>query len=144
MKIIITVIMLIIASTFIMTQEEIVFEQDDIVTFLDDDFIVINNSFHYVESNPQSIPDIFMAPIKGFVEAALIIGFVLFVGGIFGVLQKTQAVDSVIKSIAKAHKKSKIVKIMLIPLFMILFSLGGAAFGMSEEIIPFILIFVPS
>ena len=105
--------------------------------------VVVNNSFHYVESNPQSIPDVFMAPIKGFVEAALIIGFVLFVGGIFGVLQKTQAVDSVIKSISKAHNKSKVVKKMLIPIFMIIFSLGGAAFGMSEEIIPFILIFVP-
>ena len=105
--------------------------------------VVVNNSFHYVESNPQSIPDVFMAPIKGFVEAALIIGFVLFVGGIFGILQKTQAVDSVIKSIAKAHHKSKVVKKMLIPIFMIIFSLGGAAFGMSEEIIPFILIFVP-
>lgn len=105
--------------------------------------IVVNNSFHYVESNPQGIPDVFMAPIKGFVEAALIIGFVLFVGGIFGVLQKTEAVDSLIKSIAKAHNKSKIVKKMLIPIFIIIFSLGGAAFGMSEEIIPFILIFVP-
>jgi len=105
--------------------------------------VVVNNSFHYVESNPQSIADLFMAPIKGFVEAALIIGFVLFVGGIFGVLQKTQAVDSVIKSISKAHNKSKVVKKMLIPIFMIIFSLGGAAFGMSEEIIPFILIFVP-
>ena len=83
--------------------------------------VVVNNSFHYVESNPQSIPDVFMAPIKGFVEAALIIGFVLFVGGIFGILQKTQAVDSVIKSIAKAHHKSKVVKKMLIPIFMIIF-----------------------
>lgn len=105
--------------------------------------IVVNNSFHYVESNPQGIADVFMAPIKGFVEAALIIGFVLFVGGIFGVLQKTEAVDSLIKSLAKAHNKSKIVKKMLIPIFIIIFSLGGAAFGMSEEIIPFILIFVP-
>ena len=105
--------------------------------------IVISNSFHYVDSNPQSIPDVFMAPIKGFVEAALIIGFILFVGGVFGVLQKTEAVDSVIKSIAKAHTKSKVVKRMLIPIFMIIFSLAGAAFGMSEEIIPFILIFVP-
>ena len=90
--------------------------------------IVVNDSFHYVESNPQSITDIFMAPIKGFVEAALIIGFVLFVGGIFGILQKTEAVDSLIKSIAKAHKKSKIIKIMLIPVFMILFSLGRCRF----------------
>jgi uncharacterized ion transporter superfamily protein YfcC len=35
-----------------------------------------------------------MAPIKGFVEAALIIGFVLIVGGAFAVLQKTEAIDN--------------------------------------------------
>ncbi|MBU0474749.1 MAG: TIGR00366 family protein [Bacteroidetes bacterium] len=105
--------------------------------------IVIPESFHYVESNPQSIADILRAPIKGFVEATLIIGFVLFVGGIFGILHKTEAIDSMIKSIAKAHRKSDLIKKMLIPIFMIIFSLAGAVFGMSEEIIPFILIFVP-
>jgi uncharacterized ion transporter superfamily protein YfcC len=31
----------------------------------------------------------------------------------------------------------------MIPVFVTLFSLGGATFGMNEEAIPFILIFVP-
>ncbi len=31
----------------------------------------------------------------------------------------------------------------MIPVLMILFSLGGSVFGMAEEIIPFVLIFVP-
>jgi uncharacterized ion transporter superfamily protein YfcC len=101
------------------------------------------DSFHYVASNPQGFVALMMAPIKGFVEAAQIIGFVLIVGGAFAVLQRTDAIDSMIKSVAQAHTHSKFVRVMMIPVFITMFSLGGATFGMSEEAIPFILIFVP-
>ncbi len=105
--------------------------------------VVKKDSYHHVESNPQNIDDVLKAPIKGFVEAAQIIGFVLLVGGVFGIFQKTEAVDSAIMAIAKAHGQYRIVRKSVIPIFMTIFSLAGAAFGMSEEIIPFILIFVP-
>ena len=101
------------------------------------------NSFRYVQSNPQGFIALMMAPIKGFVEAAQIIGFVLIVGGAFAVLQATDAIDSMIKTVAKAHTHSPFVRAMIIPVFVTMFSLGGATFGMSEEAIPFILIFVP-
>ena len=100
-------------------------------------------SFHYVPSAPQGPAALMMAPIKGFVDAGLIIGFVLIVGGAFNVVQKTEAIDALIKSIAKAHDSSKLVRATVIPVFLTLFSLGGATFGMSEEAIPFVLIFVP-
>ncbi len=38
-------------------------------------------SFHHIGSSPQGPVALMMVPIKGFVEAALIIGFVLIVGG---------------------------------------------------------------
>ena len=101
------------------------------------------NSFHYIPSAPQGFIALMMAPIKGFVEAAQIIGFVLIVGGAFAVLQRTDAIDSMIKTVAKAHTHSPFVRAMIIPVFVTMFSLGGATFGMSEEAIPFILIFVP-
>ena len=101
------------------------------------------HSFHYVASDPQGLVALMMAPIKGFVEAALIIGFVLIVGGAFSVLQKTEAIDAMIKSVARAHTSSAAVRATIIPVFVTMFSLGGATFGMSEEAIPFILIFVP-
>lgn len=100
-------------------------------------------SFHYVASNPQGLVALLKAPIRGFVESAQIIGFVLFVGGAFAVLQRTEAIDTAIRSIARAHTRSQLVRTMLIPVFVTLFSLGGATFGMNEEVIPFILIFVP-
>lgn len=105
--------------------------------------IVVGDSYHHVEGNPQDVFDVLTAPIDGFVDAALIIGFVLIVGGAFGVFTKTEAVDSGIKAIAKAHSGSALVRKLLIPIFMTLFSLGGSVFGMGEEVIPFILIFVP-
>jgi uncharacterized ion transporter superfamily protein YfcC len=100
-------------------------------------------TFHFVESKPQGLAALMMAPIKGFAEAGLIIGFVLITGGAFAVLHKTEAIDAMIKSIAQAHTRSAFVRAALIPVFVTMFSLGGATFGMNEEAIPFILIFVP-
>ncbi len=105
--------------------------------------VIDGNSFHKVESNPQGIFDVFTAPIKGIVKASLIIGFVLIVGGAFSVFQKTGAITAGISAVVKAHENHRTVRIFLIPIFMTLFSLGGAIFGMSEEVIPFILIFIP-
>lgn len=107
--------------------------------------VVVSGSYHHVDENPQGVFDVLTAPIDGFADhdGALIIGFVLIVGGAFGVFTRTEAVDSGIKAIAKAHSKSPIIRKMLIPIFMVLFSFMGSAFGMSEEVIPFILIFVP-
>jgi uncharacterized ion transporter superfamily protein YfcC len=105
--------------------------------------VIAPDSFRQVPSHPQGPVALLTAPIKGFVEAALIIGFVLLVGGAFNVLHKTEAIDALIKSVAKAHSRSRWVRAGLIPLFVTLFSIGGATFGMAEEAIPFVLIFIP-
>ena len=107
--------------------------------------VVVAGSFHSVKSNPQGIGAILMAPIRGFTNksAALIVGFILIVGGVFAILAKTRAIDAAIMAVAKAHDKSPIIEILYIPIFMVIFSLGGGSFGMGEEVIPFILIFVP-
>lgn len=105
--------------------------------------VVVQNSFRYVDSNPQGLFDLFVSPLKGFVEAGLIIGFVLIVGGAFNVLAKTEAINSLINKLAKAYKTSKTLQNLFIPVLMLMFSLGGATFGMNEEIIPFVLIIVP-
>jgi uncharacterized ion transporter superfamily protein YfcC len=105
--------------------------------------VVVQNSFQYVGSKPQGLFALFIAPLKGFVEAAMIIGFVLIVGGAFNVLAKTDAINSLINKLAKAHKTSATLRTFFIPVMILLFSLGGATFGMNEEIIPFVLIIVP-
>lgn len=105
--------------------------------------LIVAGSFHAAEARPQGLTAFLTAPIKGFVEAALIIGFVLIVGGAFAVLQKTEAIDAMIKAVARAHGRSALVRAAVIPGFVTLFSLGGASFGMAEEAIPFVLIFIP-
>jgi uncharacterized ion transporter superfamily protein YfcC len=105
--------------------------------------VIDPDSFRTIASNPQGLVALLTAPLKGFVEAALIIGFVLIVGGVFNVLHKTEAIDAMIKTVAKAHTHSALVRACVIPLFVTMFSLGGATFGMAEEAIPFVLIFIP-
>lgn len=58
-------------------------------------------------------------------------------------MQKTGAIEGGVRNLARAHQSSPWVRRLTIPIFMVLFSLGGAIFGMAEEVIPFILIFVP-
>jgi uncharacterized ion transporter superfamily protein YfcC len=105
--------------------------------------VVLPNSFQYVNQNPQGITALFISPLKGFVEASVIIGFILIVGGAFSVLQKTEAINALITKLARAHKNSRTMRNLFIPVLLTLFSLGGATFGMNEEIIPFVLIIVP-
>lgn len=105
--------------------------------------VVVQNSFTYIENEPQGVVDLFTSPLKGFIEAAHIIGFILIVGGAFNVLAKTDAINAVINKLAKAHQTSEPLRKLFIPTLILLFSLGGATFGMNEEIIPFVLIIVP-
>ncbi len=112
-------------------------------TLLNGREVVVQNSFEYTESKPQGFLALFISPLKGFVEAGLIIGFILIVGGSFNILAKTDAINSLINKLAKAHHSSAFLKTMFIPILIFMFSLGGATFGMNEEIIPFVLIIVP-
>lgn len=115
--------------------------------------VVVPGTFAYIERPAPGIwqviagtlAAILMAPIAGISdpEAIPIIAFVLLVGGAFAVLQATGAVDAALRRLVAASEQSNALRVLLIPIFMVLFSLGGATFGMAEEVIPFVLIFVP-
>ena len=69
-----------------------------------------------------------------------IIAFILVVGGSFGIVLRTGAVESgIMRVISMTNGK----EIFLVPILTVLFSLGGAVFGMGEEAIPFVMILVP-
>lgn len=103
----------------------------------------VSGSFHIVPSQPQGLGALFVSPARGFIDAAQIIAFLFIVGGTFAVIQKTGAVAAFIHNLALGFGRRKTLRILLIPVLMIVFSLGGAVFGMCEETMPFILIFVP-
>lgn len=75
-----------------------------------------------------------------FGTAVGIIAFILVVGGAFGVVLRTGAVEAGIMRVIHLTNGKEI---LLIPILVVLFSLGGAVFGMGEEAIPFVMILVP-
>ncbi|MDW7668310.1 MAG: AbgT family transporter [Bacillota bacterium] len=95
---------------------------------------VVPDSFEYMESSPVGFFDMFKAIPKGMEQAGYIIFFVLMIGGSFGILQGTGAIEAGIGEVVKSTKgKEKIV----IPLIMFIFSLAGAILGSAEEMLPF-------
>ena len=115
--------------------------------------VVVPGTFRTVEREERGVLGalahstgmVFKAPILGFTDpdAAPIIAFVFLIGGAFGVLQRTGAVDAALRRLVRASRESRLLEFLVVPLFMTLFSLGGAVFGMAEETVPFVLIFVP-
>jgi uncharacterized ion transporter superfamily protein YfcC len=83
------------------------------------------------------------SPIKGFLDGALLICFLLMIGGSFAIFQETGAVEFGIRKLTDTITKRPHLEGLLIPTLMVIFSLGGSVFGMSEEVIPFVIIFIP-
>lgn len=106
--------------------------------------------FQYVDNHPQTW-QIFAALFKGFERQAGIIVFILMIGGAFWIMNSTKAIDVGILSFLKFTKKIEKYKFfkalgvdnIVITLVMLLFSIFGAVFGMSEETIAFIIVMVP-
>lgn len=84
--------------------------------------------------NNATLSDMVMAPPAGFVDAIDVAVFVLVLGGFLGVVTKSGALDN---GIAAVVKKLEGKEMLLIPVLMLLFSLGGTTYGMAEETIAF-------
>ena len=78
--------------------------------------------------------DFFTAPVKGFAAALPVCLFVMILGGFLGMMTETGALDN---GIAVLVKKLHGREIMLVPVLMFIFSLGGTTYGMCEETVPF-------
>ncbi len=112
--------------------------------------IIVKDSFHYTDNVPQTW-ELFSAFFKGFVKQSNIIVFILLIGGAFWIMNDSKAIDVGIFSFLKKTKKIEHIKLfrflgienIIITLIMIMFSIFGAVFGMSEETIAFVIIFVP-
>ncbi|MCX6329345.1 MAG: AbgT family transporter [Bacteroidia bacterium] len=112
--------------------------------------VVIPGSFHYIDRNPQTW-QIFSALFDGFVDKANIIVFILIIGGAFWIMNESKAIDVAIQSFLRFSKRIEHNKLisgigadnLIFILIMTMFSIFGAVFGMSEETIAFVIIFVP-
>lgn len=109
--------------------------------------VPVPGTYKIVQSNPQNIQDILMAPIKGFydpdsgsanaIDVAL---FVLIIGGFLGVVNLTGSINT---GIARAMFAMKGHEIWMIPIMMALFALGGTTYGMAEETLVFYVLIIP-
>lgn len=88
----------------------------------------------------QGFFDVITAPTRGIQAAVDVVAFVLIVGGAFQIITKTQAIAVGMRALIRLLRDKDIV---VIPISMALFSLGGSTIGMSEETLPFFAIFVP-
>ncbi len=94
---------------------------------------------------------VFSALFKGFVKQSNIIIFILMIGGAFWIMNKSKAIDIGIMVFLRFTRKLEHNRLMkslgvdniIIVLIMIMFSLFGAIFGMSEETIAFAIILIP-
>ncbi|MBO4581418.1 MAG: YfcC family protein [Bacteroidales bacterium] len=112
--------------------------------------VVVPNSYHAVDSHWQTW-QIFSAFFNGFVRTSNIIVFIFMIGGAFWIFNHTKAIDAGVQmflSKMQGWQQKKVfrhinVNYLVIASVMLVFSLFGAVFGMSEETIAFVIIFVP-
>ena len=86
------------------------------------------------EVTAARLSDFCTAPILGFADALPVCLFVMILGGFLGMMTETGALDN---GIAVLVQKLKGNEIMLVPVLMLIFSLGGTTYGMCEETVPF-------
>lgn len=100
--------------------------------------VTVAMSFAGVEGvTGATVADVTTAPVKGFTDALPVCLFVLILGGFLGIVTETGALDAGIATLVKKLKGNELI---LIPILMFIFSIGGTTYGMCEETVPFYLL----
>jgi len=116
--------------------------------------VIDPNAFEYSDAGPSPLPvfaeggelGLLNVPFEGLVSGSKwgasigVVAFILITGGAFGIILGTGAIDRALKGLILRRRN---VELALVPILFIAFSLGGAIFGMGEEVIPFVLIVTP-
>ena len=80
------------------------------------------------------LSEILMSPILGFEDAVDVSIFIMVLGGFLAVINKTGALETGIKALVQKLKGREL---LLIPILMFIFSVGGTTYGMLEETVGF-------
>ena len=106
----------------------------------------IAGTYHVVESNPQGLWDIFMAPITGMLGGGTVSGAIsisltiMLFGSLLEMMDRTCALKTAIKRITVANQNNMH---MLIAILVIIMAFFGTLEGAYEEGIVYFLMFVP-
>ncbi|HOK21600.1 MAG TPA: AbgT family transporter [Bacteroidales bacterium] len=126
------------------------FNQITILTNEGQKTVIDATSYHHIEQHPQTW-QVFSSIFDGIVDKIEIIAFIFIVGASFFLINQGKILDVAINKLLKitqGWQQKKIPLIgegnhLIIIIFMVVFSIFGATFGMSEETIAFIVLFVP-
>ena len=102
--------------------------------------MAIPNTYVKLDGKAQGFKELIIAPISGIAESIDIIIFVLILGGIVGIVNKTGTFNIAMKAISQ---KTKGKEFSLVIISFIFFAAGGTIFGFWEETIPFYAILMP-
>ncbi len=102
--------------------------------------IAIPDTFEFIEQSPQGLLSVIMSPIEGIMDTVDIMVFVLILGGIIGLINKTGTFDA---GIAALSKRTKGKEFLLVIFVSLLIALGGTTFGLAEETIALYPILMP-
>lgn len=80
------------------------------------------------------LSEILMSPILGFESAIDVAIFVMVLGGFLAIINRTGALETGIKVLVQKLKGREVI---LIPILMLIFSIGGTTYGMLEETVGF-------
>ena len=105
--------------------------------------VTLPGTYKQIEKRHLGPEWLVIAPVRGFADGVLIISLVFIFGGVFAVMQKTGAIEAGIQRLSAFFAARQKLKRLVVPALMVVFSLAGSTYGMSEESIPFVLIFIP-
>ena len=102
--------------------------------------IAIPGTYERLQQQPKGLGDITVSMVKGTIEGADIIVFILVLGGLIGVVNKTGAFDAGLVVLAQKTKGNEFLFVMLVCMVM---TLGGTTCGLEEEAVAFYPVLVP-
>ena len=92
--------------------------------------LVDPSSFRYVTPQPAGAAEVLLAWPRGLEATAAIVFYLFLIGGAFGVIQATGALEAGIGALVdRVGGRGEVV----IPLLVVLFSLAGGTIGLAEE-----------
>jgi uncharacterized ion transporter superfamily protein YfcC len=93
------------------------------------------NSYRPVEGRPAGLPSVLMAFPRALAEVADIVFYIFIIGGAFGVLNRTGAIQSGIHSLVRwlGGKRT-----LLLVILTLVFAVGGGSIGIAEETLVFL------
>lgn len=102
--------------------------------------IAIPDTYQKIEQSPQGLLSLIISPVEGVMDTVDIMVFVLILGGIIGLINKTGTFDA---GIAALSKKTKGKEFLLVVFVSLIIALGGTTFGLAEETIALYPILMP-